>query len=218
MGRSCIQSSLERTCSTRNWASGEEWDKRGHNSGNDTGKPERQEQESGRGSYRGETPWDLYSPVGFQPPLIWSVGFLWMLVRGAEPWKNVAAMRPFLLHHATVRFSRALYAYPVKPAAAELGRSVATEWARKRKREHPLHWALTLWGLWRRNNRKQRWTWLNLIQNQFLYFLVVWDLIRCWVLTPYRKPHDAMWTSFHFILRDWTNNRMGNLDVVEYSG
>ncbi len=82
---------------TRNWVSGVEWDKRGHNSGmtpvnRKAGTGERTREPSGGNA------WYLYSPVGFRHHWF-ERQISWCLSGGRSLWKNGSAasfFRPFL--------------------------------------------------------------------------------------------------------------------------
>ena len=71
---------------TRNWVSGVEWDKRGHNSGMTPVN-----RKAGTGERTRELPggnaWDLYSPVGFRRHWF-ERQILWCLSGGRSLWKN----------------------------------------------------------------------------------------------------------------------------------
>ncbi len=136
-GGSCIQSSLERTA-TRNWVSVAEWDKRGHNSGMTPVNWGRRNRRAHEGSYQGGNASGSYSPVGLSTTDL-SVAFRGCLSVGGAQGKRPPCYlpsditRPF----GFLEFIRMFCRSP-QPN----GRSVATEWARKGKREHPgiEHW------------------------------------------------------------------------------
>ena len=78
---------------TRNWVSGVEWDKRGHNSGMTPVNRKAGTGERTRGA-TGETP-GIFKSCRVSPPLIWASDFV-MLVRGAEPMEKRQLLILFL--------------------------------------------------------------------------------------------------------------------------
>ncbi len=143
---------------TRNWCQSWNGTNADHNSGMTPWKPKAGTGERDKGATRGKRTGSFYrESCRVSPPLIWASDFV-MLVRRRSLWKNGRhAAFPFTSRDRSGFLE--LYTRMLLPLAPQPnGRSVATEWARKRK-ENILHWALVLWGpLWR-NNRKR--TWLN---------------------------------------------------------
>ncbi len=162
-----------------------------------------QEQESARGSY-GETHGIFIVLSGFATTDL-SVRFR-DACQGRSLWKN-GRHAAFLYITRPFGFLE-LYACSCRSPQPN-GRSVATEWARKRKKRTSLTLSTDALRPLRRNNRKQRWTWLNSSRI---------SLNSCWrsltslisMLRPTFVRNSTMVPSIFSVHcpRDWMNYRM----------
>ncbi len=108
----------------------------GHNSGMTPVNRKAGTGERTRGATRGNVR-SFYSPVGFRHH--WFERQISWCLSGAEPMEN--AMRPFLLHHATVRFSSFIrMLLPLAAAGQRQERSDCSEHEEAEKRTS-LHWS-----------------------------------------------------------------------------
>ena len=113
---------------TRNWVSGVEWDKRGHNSGMTPVN-----RKAGTGERTRELPggnaWDLYSPVGFRHHWF-ERQISWCLSGGRSLWKNGSSSSFFCpACHAVCLCS---YLCAGNARRSRTAGAAATEWARRR--------------------------------------------------------------------------------------
>ncbi len=168
---------------------------------------------AGTGERTRELPWETcpgsYSPVGFRHH--WFERQISWCLSGGGAYGKTTAMRPFLTSRDRSGF---LELYTHAPTARSNERQERSDWVSEEaeKDEHPLHWALTLWGpLWR-NKQKTALNMAKFIQNQSR---------SCWrsltSLIPdaeadlWEKLHDDARHLFPYtVRRDWMKLQDGN--------
>ncbi len=161
---------------TRNWVSGVEWDKRGHNSGMTPVN-----RKAGTGERTREPPggnaWYLYSPVGFRHHWF-ERQISWCLSGGRSLWKNAPA-GPGLF--ALVLSFRYAYRYVICLSSLRSPQTHdRTEWANERGSGKPSERTVSTFApgpSWT-NNKRLPLTWLNSSRISPCFF---WTGLMSWI-------------------------------------